>query len=64
MNKEGPGGPGGRRSFLLGSARGMVGLGTARVSSGECTNCGRCVEVCADGAINFAIGNIKFKPVT
>ena len=25
------------------------------VLSGECTNCGRCVEVCDDDALNFSI---------
>ena len=28
------------------------------VLSGECTNCGRCVEVCDDEALNFSIKNL------
>jgi ferredoxin-type protein NapH len=28
------------------------------VLSGECTNCGRCVEVCDDDALNFSIKNL------
>lgn len=29
------------------------------ISSGECTNCGRCVDVCHDKALNFALKNFK-----
>ncbi len=33
----------------------MVGKESIQVLSGECTNCGRCVEVCEDDALNFSI---------
>jgi ferredoxin-type protein NapH len=35
----------------------MVGKESLQVLSGECTNCGRCVEVCDDDALNFSIRN-------
>jgi ferredoxin-type protein NapH len=33
----------------------MVGKESAYVSMGECINCGRCIEVCDDDALNFSI---------
>lgn len=33
----------------------MVGKESLPVLSGECTNCGRCVEICDDDALNFSI---------
>ncbi len=33
----------------------MIGKESIPVLSGECTNCGRCVEVCDDDALNFSI---------
>jgi len=29
------------------------------IDAGECTNCGRCVDVCADSALIFSLKNIK-----
>ncbi|WP_029522781.1 quinol dehydrogenase ferredoxin subunit NapH [Persephonella sp. KM09-Lau-8] len=37
----------------------MVGKESVFVSSGECTNCGRCIEVCNDDALNFGF---RYKP--
>ena len=37
----------------------MVTKTSIPVLSGECTNCGRCVEVCDDDALNFSIKNLK-----
>ncbi len=37
----------------------MVGKESVFVSSGECINCGRCIEVCNDDALNFGL---RFKP--
>ena len=37
----------------------MVGKASALVKSGECTNCGRCVEVCNDNAMKFGIGFLR-----
>lgn len=37
----------------------MVGKETTFVSSGECINCGRCIEVCNDDALNFGL---RLKP--
>jgi ferredoxin-type protein NapH len=33
----------------------MVGKRDGAVVSGECTNCGRCIEVCPDGAMRFGL---------
>ncbi|KIM08415.1 MAG: quinol dehydrogenase [Sulfurovum sp. FS08-3] len=33
----------------------MVGKSSEQVLLGECTNCGRCIEVCDDDALNFSI---------
>ena len=33
----------------------MIGKESIPVLSGECTNCGRCIEVCDDDALNFSI---------
>jgi len=33
----------------------MVGKESVFVSSGECINCGRCIEVCNDDALNFGL---------
>jgi ferredoxin-type protein NapH len=33
----------------------MIGKESLPVLSGECTNCGRCIEVCDDDALNFSI---------
>ncbi len=37
----------------------MVGKESVFVSSGECINCGRCIEVCNDDALNFGF---RYKP--
>ncbi len=37
----------------------MVGKESVFVSSGECINCGRCIEVCNDDALNFGL---RLKP--
>ncbi len=33
----------------------MIGKKSLSVNMGECTLCGRCVEVCDDDALNFSI---------
>ncbi len=35
----------------------LIGKRSGDVSSGECTNCGRCIEVCDDDALNFGVRN-------
>ncbi len=35
----------------------LIGKSSGDVSSGECTNCGRCIEVCDDDALSFGIRN-------
>ena len=35
----------------------LIGKESGDVSSGECTNCGRCIEVCDDDALSFGIRN-------
>ena len=37
----------------------MIGKRSEFVAMGECTNCGRCVEVCEDDALNFDIRYIR-----
>ena len=37
----------------------MIGKESVFVSSGECINCGRCIEVCNDDALNFGL---RLKP--
>ena len=37
----------------------MIGKESVFVSSGECINCGRCIEVCNDDALNFGF---RYKP--
>jgi ferredoxin-type protein NapH len=37
----------------------MIGKETAPVLSGECTLCGRCIEVCNDEALHFHIRKIR-----
>ncbi len=37
----------------------MIGKESVIVSSGECINCGRCIEVCNDDALNFSF---RYKP--
>lgn len=32
---------------------GLIGKESGEVISGECTRCGRCVEVCGDNALGF-----------
>jgi ferredoxin-type protein NapH len=32
----------------------MVGEKSGAVRSGECTNCGRCIEVCDESALKFS----------
>ena len=39
----------------------MVTKTSMPVLSGECTNCGRCVEVCDDDALNFSIKKFSGK---
>jgi ferredoxin-type protein NapH len=36
----------------------MIGKSSEQVLSGDCTNCGRCIEVCNDDALNFSIRNL------
>jgi ferredoxin-type protein NapH len=38
----------------------MIGKESAVVKSGECINCGRCIEVCNDDALNFGL---RFTPI-
>jgi len=33
----------------------MIGKQSLSVTSGECTNCARCIEVCDDDALGFSI---------
>ena len=40
---------------------GMIGKRSEDVSKGECTNCGRCVDVCDDDALGFHIRNYLSK---
>lgn len=35
----------------------IIGKESGDISSGECTNCGRCIEVCDDDALTFGIRN-------
>jgi len=35
----------------------MIGKRSASVIMAECTNCGRCVDVCDDDALKFSIRN-------
>ena len=35
----------------------LIGKESGDVTSGECTNCGRCIEVCDDDALSFGIRN-------
>ncbi len=37
----------------------MIGKESAPVVSGECINCGRCIEVCDDDALEFSIKNLR-----
>ncbi len=37
----------------------IVGEKDGYIVSGECTNCGRCIEVCNDDALKFSINNYK-----
>lgn len=37
----------------------MINKESKPVLSGDCTNCGRCIEVCDDNALNFSIKNLK-----
>jgi ferredoxin-type protein NapH len=37
----------------------MIGKKSIKVMDAECTNCGRCIEVCDDDALGFSIANIK-----
>jgi len=37
----------------------MVAKESKPVLSGECTNCGRCIEVCDDDALIFTLRNKK-----
>lgn len=39
----------------------MIGKESLSVTSGECTNCGRCVEVCDDDALGFSIRKLSQK---
>jgi ferredoxin-type protein NapH len=34
---------------------GMISKESKQVSNSECTNCGRCIEVCDDGSLEFSI---------
>ncbi len=40
----------------------MIGKESVFVSSGECINCGRCIEVCNDDALNFGLRLKPSKP--
>jgi len=37
----------------------IIGKRSGDVESGECTNCGRCIEVCDDDALGFSIARLK-----
>ena len=37
----------------------MIGKESRAVSSSECISCGRCIDVCGDGALNFSIRNLR-----
>ena len=37
----------------------IIGEKDGLILSGECTNCGRCIEVCRDDALRFSINNYK-----
>lgn len=39
----------------------MIGKESLPVTSGECTNCARCIEVCDDDALGFSIRNFATK---
>lgn len=36
----------------------MISIDSQSVLSGECTNCGRCIEICDDNALNFSLRNL------
>ena len=36
----------------------MISINSQNVLSGECTNCGRCIEICDDNALNFSLRNL------
>jgi ferredoxin-type protein NapH len=36
----------------------MINKESIMVTDGECTNCGRCIEVCGDDALEFSIKKI------
>ena len=40
---------------------GMIGKRSEDVAKAECTNCGRCVDVCDDDALGFHIRNYLSK---
>lgn len=35
---------------------------TGRIPSGDCLNCGRCIEICSENALHFRLGSQKTKP--
>lgn len=35
----------------------IIGKESGDIASGECTNCGRCIEVCEDNALSFGVRN-------
>jgi len=35
----------------------MINKESVMVTDGECTNCGRCIDVCNDDALKFSIRN-------
>ena len=37
----------------------MIGKESRSVSSSECISCGRCIDVCGDGALKFSIRNLR-----
>ncbi|MEA3477052.1 MAG: quinol dehydrogenase ferredoxin subunit NapH [Bacteroidota bacterium] len=39
----------------------IIGVNSGLITSGECTNCGRCIEVCDDKALKFTINNYKIR---
>lgn len=39
----------------------MIGKKSVSVTNGECSNCGRCIEVCSDDALGFNIRNFTKK---
>ena len=36
---------------------GIIGINTGNIKSSECTDCGRCIDVCDDNALHFVIVN-------